>query len=966
MLPGLAKLLQTSTEAGLNDDDDLQGERVDLYGDNQPIVKDYVGFWSLIWDGLNDNIIRILIVAACVSLILGLIQEPSEGWIEGTAILVAVVLVVAVTACNDYNKDRQFRKLNESAQARTVIVTRRGKETDVSVYEVLVGDLLHIKTGDVLPADGVLVRAVNLTVNESSVTGESDTVNKAVCSEDGPSPFMLSGSQVEEGTGAMLVLAVGKHSFAGRNSDLVIQAASVETDLQLRLEGLASAIGSFGTLVAVITFLVLASYIAFNALEKGSWDDESWAQLIKAFIIAVTIIVVAVPEGLPLAVTLSLAYSVDKMKEQNNLVRHLHACEEMGACTDVCSDKTGTLTENVMAVTDMYCQGTVVSVTEPDLTADIKELIAQGVCHNSTANITTENKLSGNRTECALLTMAKDWGFEYAEIRRKEYDMQIPFSSHTKRMTTVLQMEGYYRVFSKGTPSVMVNSCAFVMRANSQIEVLSAEEKTELLDKIVDGFAGRNLRTVVLACKDVDSSSGLSPDLQPELVESDLVLLAIIGIHDPVRAGVPEAVEVLHKAGLAVRMVTGDNVKTAVSIARSIGILPKSYVKLGDSDYTVMEGPRFRKLTEGLRQAEDGSYYVVNRHVFERIVGRLRVLAAADPSDKFLLVTGLKELGKVVAVTGDGTNDAPALKQANVGFAMNISGTQLAKEASDIILLDDNFVSIVTSVMWGRNIYDSLRKFIQFQLTVNLVALTMSVLGAVVLEEPPLTAVQMLWVNLIMDTFAALALATEPPSPEILKRKPYAKSKGLVTTAMMRNIMGQFLYQMLWLSAILFYGHELFGVESGWGQEEWSEETGVHFTIFFNAFVFMQVFNEVLCRKLKTNEYNVFSGFFNNPLFLFIMVLTIAVQVLIVQFGGVWMKCAPLSLTQHTCCVLIGAGGLVFGVLLKLIPSAFFMCCRLNESPPKKDKTVVSAFRASSKRRNMTQMQSFHRDLSLA
>lgn len=864
-------------------------------------MKPPVSFWSLIWDGLNDNIIRILVAAAIISLIVGIIQEPASGWMEGTAILVAVVLVVSVTAVNDYNKDKQFRKLNESAQARTAIVTRRGVDEDISIYNLLVGDIMHIKTGDVLPADGVLFRAVNLVVDESSVTGESDRIKKSAASqsEDADSPFLLSGAMVEEGNGVMIVLAVGKNSFSGRNSDLVHQAESTATDMQERLEGLANSIGNFGTLVAGLTFLVLTGYCVNNAYQNGSWGEENWDQMIKAFIIAVTIIVVAVPEGLPLAVTLSLAYSVDKMREKNNLVRHLHACEEMGACTDICSDKTGTLTENVMTATDIYCEDRSVQIKRneaPAISEGIKEHLAIGSCHNSTANITIEEgrvKFSGNRTECALMTMAKDWGFDYSIIRKKEYELQLPFSSSTKRMTTALQLDGNtFRIFSKGTPAVILNSCGYVMRADAKIEPLTQEERQRIINTVVDSFANRNLRTIAMAYKDIDTTNiplftdEHKKEANIDGLQDDQILLAIVGIHDPIRKGVPEAVEVVKNAGIAVRMVTGDNVKTAVSIAKSIGILTKNFVKLGESDYSVMEGPVFRKLTEGLKKSEDGTYYVVNFHMFQRIAAKLKVLAAADPADKFLLVTGLKAMGKVVAVTGDGTNDAPALKQANVGFAMHISGTQLAKEASDIVLLDDNFASIVTSVMWGRNIYDSIRKFLQFQLTVNLVALAMSFLGAVALEEPPLTAVQMLWVNLIMDTFAALALATEPPSVEILKRKPYGKTKGLVTTAMMRNIMGQSLYQIAWLCVILFYGDILFSVESGWGNSIWTEENGVHFTIFFNTFVFLQVFNEIFCRKLKANEFDVFSGFFNNTLFIFILVITLVVQILIVQFGG--------------------------------------------------------------------------------
>ncbi len=454
---------------------------------------------------------------------------------------------------------------------------------------------------------------------------------------------------------------------------------------------------------------------------------------------------------------------------------------------------------------------------------------------------------------------------------------------------------------------------------------------TENIKKqIVLNYARKALRTIAVAYKEVSIRTLSSRDLEtvPEdELEDKLTLVAIAGIKDPLRPEIPEAVRTCKEAGITVRMVTGDITETAVSIAQNAGILSANF-EMTPGTNTVMEGKVFRERVGGLIESTndkgDKVMKVRNMEAFTAIERQLRVLSRSSPEDKYILVTGLKQLENVVAVTGDGTNDAPALKKADIGFAMGIEGTEVAKEAAGIIILDDNFSSIITAVKWGRNIFDCVRKFLQFQLTVNVVAMFMVFLGGVVLRESPFTPIQMLWVNLIMDTFASLALATEPPSPDLLKRKPYTRTESLVTPVMWRNILGQALYQIIVLLILLFAGDKIFGIPSGIQNEEWTEINGVHYTIVFNAFVFMQIVNFINARKLKTSEVNVFEGFFNNPMFLGIEVTIFVMQILFVELGGRAIKTAPLSAGQYLACFLIGAFSLIIGFIIKKVPASYF------------------------------------------
>lgn len=897
-------------------------------------------FFEFVWECFEDLTLRILVVAAIISIIVGIIetiQTGEQAWIEGLAIIFAICLVVLVTSINNYVKELKFRKLNEEAQERNITVLREGKESTISVFDLVVGDIAKVGNGDVMPVDALILWSMKLLVDESTVTGEPDLIKKGL--GEGEGAFLLSGSQIADGTGRVLVLTVGNHTFLGKNLEKILNVEETETPLQMKLNYIAEFIGKIGLAMALLTFFVLLIYAIVAQLDD-TWNTSEFIKaVVDGFIVGVTIVVVAVPEGLPLAVTLSLAFSVEQMKKKNNLVRHLDASETMGQATNICSDKTGTLTQNIMKVVSIAIGEEIFEHTEKkDFNSELVKILGQHFCRNTTASVGINasglRTFTGSRTEIALLDLAKEWGFEYEKIRNlNDIVVQIPFNSKIKRMETVVKVDDKVYAFVKGASEVVLELCTKYIDKHGNVHDLHEDTKKKIYEEIIINYANRAYRTLGLAYKVAsDSQYFVDENGEPNTaaIEEDLILAGIVGIQDPVRPGVPEAVRTCQRAGITVRMVTGDNRDTAVAIARNCDIIPKDY-KYTPGDDVVLLGEEFRNRVQGLVDAPDGKDKIVgNLEELKKIVSHMRVLARSSPEDKFILVTGLKQLNEVVAVTGDGSNDAPALKKSNVGFAMHIAGTQLAQEASDIILLDDNFASIVTAVLWGRNIYDSISKFIQFQLTVNIVALAMSFIGAVVLKQSPITAVQMLWVNLIMDTFAALALATEPPVDSLLLRQPVKHDDSLLTIDMVKTITGQVIYQLSWLLFILFAIEYIPLFDGIYIPAESKTTNGVEkvenypYTLFFQTFVMMQVFNQINCRKLKSSELNVFAGFFNNWLFLFIITFTVIVQLLIVQFGGVWFETQALSLSQHLFCVGVGVGALIFGILFRLVPTRWF------------------------------------------
>jgi Ca2+-transporting ATPase len=875
-------------------------------------MKNILKLWL---EALGDTMLIILMVLAVVSIILGLAfpETPGErkyGWIEGVAIISAVFIVSSVTAINDYQKEKKFRELSKQSNEIEIKVIRGGKNVNVMIEDVLVGDLVELDSGDQVPADGLVVEAFDLRIDESVMTGEPDAIKKSI--ED--APFLLSGCQVAEGCGKMLVTGVGVNSEWGKTLlKLTGDDEDDQTPLEEKLDGLAALIGKAGVGFAVATFLVLAAGWLITKIvnvtkgkDKFAWADIS--QVVRFAVIAVTIVVVAVPEGLPLAVTISLAYSVKKMMKDNNLVRHLAACETMGGATNICSDKTGTLTLNEMRVVKANIANTKYYDGLPhksDLNDSVLSLLSESISVNSKANLAPpkvdsnkEYEVQGNKTEAAMLIMLKDMDVDYKQIRdhyelNDKYQVVYTFSSKMKRMGCIIENDDKeYILHCKGASEIVLGLCTRYLNADGTTATLNDNKKKEFSDTIEE-LAKTGLRTLGIAYRHVDRSNEHEWH-ERDVMETDLTLISIVGIKDPLRKEVVDAVAQCKRSGIFVRMVTGDNILTAQHIARECGIL--------DDDGIAMEGPDFRKL-------EDDE--------IDEILPRLQVLARSSPTDKYKLVKRLKDKGEVVAVTGDGTNDGPALKEADVGLSMGIAGTQIAKEASDIIIMDDNFSSIVKAVLWGRSIFENIRKFLQFQLTVNIVALVVTIVTALtsfILKgndgnnmEPPLTAVQLLWVNLIMDTFAALALATEPPVPELLNRKPYGRTESLITKKMWVSIIGQAIYQLAVLLGLYYFG-ETIGI---------AENKEYNRTVVFNAFVLCQAFNEFNCRKINF-ELNIFSKLHKSIMFMLIFVVTIVAQALIVTFGGRFTQTVPLHWQQWLLCLGLGVLSIPFGYVIRL------------------------------------------------
>ncbi|KAM3833828.1 plasma membrane calcium-transporting ATPase 1-like isoform 2-T2 [Diretmus argenteus] len=713
----------------------------------------------------------------------------------------------------------------------------------------------------------------------------------------------------------------------------VLQGKLTKLAVQIGKAGMKSRIRSSVLLMSGFTVIILITLFLVDTfwVQGLPWVSECvpvYVQFfVKFFIIGVTVLVVAVPEGLPLAVTISLAYSVKKMMKDNNLVRHLDACETMGNATAICSDKTGTLTMNRMTVVQVHIGDFHYrKVPEPDLIpGKTLDLLIRGIgvnCAYTTKIMPPEKdgglpRQVGNKTECALLGLVWNLRRDYQTIRNEIPEEKLfkvyTFNSVRKSMSTVLKnADGSYCMFSKGASEILLKKCCRILTASGEAKAFKPRDRDDLVHNVIEPMASEGLRTICLAYRDFPVADG-EPDWDNESdILTALTCICVVGIEDPVRPEVPDAIRKCQRAGITVRMVTGDNINTARAIATKCGILHP-----GD-DFLCMEGKEFnRRIRNELGEIE--------QERIDKIWPKLRVLARSSPTDKHTLVKGIidstvLEQRQVVAVTGDGTNDGPALKKADVGFAMGIAGTDVAKEASDIILTDDNFSSIVKAVMWGRNVYDSISKFLQFQLTVNVVAVIVAFTGACITQDSPLKAVQMLWVNLIMDTFASLALATEPPTEALLLRKPYGRKKPLISRTMMKNILGHAVYQLTIIFTLLFAGEKIFDIDNG-RYVPLHAPPSEHYTIVFNTFVLMQLFNEINARKIH-GERNVFDGMFNNPIFCSIVSGTFVIQIIIVQFGGKPFSCVSLSADQWLWCVFLGVGCLLWGQLVSTIPTS--------------------------------------------
>ncbi|XP_027359300.1 putative calcium-transporting ATPase 13, plasma membrane-type [Abrus precatorius] len=904
---GVATALETNVEYGIKGDDDAEdiSRRKQVFGSNTYNKPPAKGFFHFVVEAFKD--VTILILLACAALSLGFgIKEHGlkEGWYDGGSIFLAVFIVISLSSISNFRQNRQFDKLSQVSNDIQIDVVRSGRRKIISIFEIVVGDVICLKIGDQVPADGLFIEGHSLSVDESSMTGESDHVEV----NRHHHPFLFSGTKVAEGYAKMLVTSVGMNTTWGQMMSSISRDIDEQTPLQERLNKLTSAIGKVGLLVAFLVLVVLlVRYFTGNTEDdkgvrefngsKTKFDDIMNA-VVGIVADAVTIVVVAIPEGLPLAVTLTLAYSMKKMMADQAMVRKLSACETMGSATTICTDKTGTLTLNQMKVTKFWLGLEPVAESAYSKVAPfVLQLIQEGVALNTTGSVHKSNKsgsefeFSGSPTEKAILSWAVlELNMEMEHMTRSCSIIHVEtFNSKKKRSGVLLRRKADNTVNAhwKGAAEMVLKKCSKYYDAAGIVKDLDNDSMLKF-ESIIQGMAASSLRCIAFAHVEVEEKELGDEEGNTMVKDNGLTLLGLVGIKDPCRSEVKTAVEACQQAGVNVKMITGDNVFTAKAIATECGILRPNQDTVG----AVVEGEEFRNYTPEERLEK---------------VDKICVMARSSPFDKLLMVQCLKQKGHVVAVTGDGTNDAPALKEADIGLSMGIQGTEVAKESSDIVILDDNFASVVTVLRWGRCVYNNIQKFIQFQLTVNVAALAINFVAAVSAGEVPLTAVQLLWVNLIMDTLGALALATEKPTKELMDKPPVGRTKPLITNVMWRNLLAQALYQITVLLTLQFKGESIFGVTSG-----------VNDTLIFNTFVLCQVFNEFNARKMEKK--NVFKGIHRSKLFLGIIGITIVLQVVMVEFLKKFADTERLNWGQWAICIGLAAVSGPIGWVVKLIP----------------------------------------------
>ena len=838
---------------GLSDKQVLESR--ETYGWNLLTPPKRPSMWKLYLEKFNDPVIRILLVAAFFSLVISIIEGE---YAETIGIFFAIFLATGIGFYFEYDANKKFDLLNAVGEETPVTVRRNGKIQEIPRKEVVVGDIVILNTGEEVPADGTLLEAISLQINESTLTGElmvNKTTDEASFDEEAtyPSNEVMRGTTVTDGHGMMLVNRVGDATEIGKVATQATEESGEETPLNIQLSKLAKFIEKVGFTIAILTFIIFTGkdlYQYLSVTDVTGWHE--WMHMarivLKYFMMAVTLIVVAVPEGLPMSVTLSLALNMRRMLKTNNLVRKMHACETMGAITVICTDKTGTLTQNLMQVHEAQ-----VDETKMDL-------VTEGISANSTAFLEEAEegkKLSGvgNPTEVALLLWLNAQGKNYAQLREEAKVInQLTFSTERKYMATLVQspIQGKKVLYIKGAPEIVLGKC----------EGISSETSARLHENLL-AFQNKAMRTLGIAYKFIDE--GASNDCAELVGEGGLTFLGIFAISDPIRLDVPKAVGKCQSAGIGVKIVTGDTPGTATEIARQIGLW-----KAEDTDRNRITGVEFAALTD--------------EEALERVLD-IKVMSRARPMDKQRLVQLLQQKGAVVAVTGDGTNDAPALNHAQVGLSMG-TGTSVAKEASDITLLDDSFHSIATAVMWGRSLYKNIQRFIVFQLTINVVALASVLLGAFLGTELPLTVTQMLWVNLIMDTFAAMALASIPPSADVMNEKPRKTSDFIITKPMRYNILGVAGCFLAILMTLIVY---IKGLPM--------TQVPTALTAFFTIFVMLQFWNLFNASVFGTNH-SVFKDARHAVGMLSVAIIILIGQIIIVEFGGKVFRTVPLTLTE--------------------------------------------------------------------
>ena len=877
---------------GLTDQEVLQSR--EKYGANLLTPPKRPSLLKLYLEKFEDPVVRVLLIAAVFSLIISVIENE---YAETIGIIAAILLATGIGFYFEYDANKKFDLLNAVNEETLVKVIRNGRIQEIPRKDVVVGDIVVLETGEEIPADGELIEAISLQVNESNLTGEP-VINKTIIEADFDeeatyaSNLVMRGTTVVDGHGSMKVLRVGDATEIGKVARQSTEQTTESTPLNIQLTKLANLIGKIGFTVAGLAFLIffikdVVLYFDFGAL--NGWHD--WLPVLertlKYFMMAVTLIVVAVPEGLPMSVTLSLALNMRRMLATNNLVRKMHACETMGAITVICTDKTGTLTQNLMQVHEPNFYGLKDGGKLTD--DDISRLIAEGISANSTAFLeeTGEGekpKGVGNPTEVALLLWLNSQKRNYLELREGARVLdQLTFSTERKFMATLVKspLIGKKVLYIKGAPEIVLGKCKEVILDGRRVD--SVEYRSTVEAQLL-GYQNMAMRTLGFAFRLVEDNE---PDDCVALVsENNLNFLGVFAISDPIRPDVPAAVAKCQSAGIGIKIVTGDTPGTATEIARQIGLW-----KPEDTEHNRITGVAFAELSD--------------EEALDRVMD-LKIMSRARPTDKQRLVQLLQQKGAVVAVTGDGTNDAPALNHAQVGLSMG-TGTSVAKEASDITLLDDSFNSIGTAVMWGRSLYKNIQRFIVFQLTINFVALLIVLLGSIVGTELPLTVTQMLWVNLIMDTFAALALASIPPSESVMNDKPRRSTDFIISKAMQHNIFGVGTLFLVVLMAMIYY---FTNADGGM--------TVQRLTIFFTFFVMLQFWNLFNARVFGTTD-SAFKGLTKSYGMELIVLAILGGQFLIVQFGGAVFRTEPLD--WQTWLIIIGSSSLVLwiGELIRLV-----------------------------------------------
>ena len=1127
---GIMEKLKTELKIGIRTIDNREND----FGSNKIFIEPVPPFCSYVCEALDDLMIRILIVAALIQIILGatpLSEDPSKDWIDGFSIIIAVLVVTIVGSVTNYQKETKFHELNATQNEGTMYkVIRNSIPIDIKSDDILVGDLIHVQVGDILPADLILVEGSGIQIDESSLTGESKPLKKETyekCQEliDNkkvskiPSPLMLSGTNCVEGTGYAVVLAVGDHSQKGIIKRTIDNAQeNNRTPLELKLDDIASIIGWFGMAAGIVTLVALSlrfglmylnqtkSYNKQSAKKdlltqylqnlphlKLSSDNseliteasqsltnpqnEISDRILNIIMLCVSIIVVAIPEGLPLAVTLSLAFSIKKLMDQNNLVRKMHACETMGGANYICTDKTGTLTKNEMNIFKYLTVNKEFVLEETiklDMAIDLNkkkenisrkkiredhsnyfkneaywEQVRLSIALNVDGNIKElENQDENgdleyfetkNKTDKAFI----DFLYRFKEsinnlrvkyISNKKYYKQIAFDSKRKCMTTLIKHDIFptgYRLYTKGGAEKVNTICKSYLDPETGEEKPISDRERNFINDYINQFNRQMLRSLYLCYKDISEEDFENVDLvdDVDLDQSDCVFIGVVGIRDSLRNGVKEAVDKCHSAGVNIIMVTGDNIITACNILDSdidLGNLTPNDIEeeaeltddpkrrdehiqnilkykpkalTGNTFFTAIgglvcstckkdtfqckcpkteaEAEKFQKET-GKEDIQIKNDTIKDPEKFLDLITNLKIMARSQPIHKYALVLGLKELGKTVAVTGDGTNDAPALSKSDVGFSM-FAGTDIAKEASDIVIMDNNFSSLVVAIIYGRNIYDNIRKFLQFQLTVNFCACLLVFICACIGNETPLTTIQMLWINLIMDSLGSLALATEPPYDELLNRQPTKKNESIINGKMWKHILFQSIIQLILLVFLYLYAPSfiqeddyvrlaenklieycygvlpgetksnniIFGIDPKWeskytlkGKKEFCGNYGEkqdlsmaydtyihnnanssHMTIVFNVFVIYTLFNQINCRVIDDN-FNIFVRIGNNLFFPIITLSELLLQIILIELGGDAFKCTERGLTLMQWMISIGFSLVTFvlSVIIKLIP----------------------------------------------